>query len=284
MRTTVRVRWQPVLERAAEIVREHLARWGEVMDLRDLFYRLVEHVPPLIPNTLNYYKRLSKLTAAARREGWFPDLRDDTRQIHEPFTFSGPGEAVGWIVAEYRRDRSEFFDLGIYVAAEKRGLASLINSWVEDRGIPVLEAGGYVSQSYLDNDVLQHVTQHDRPAVLLYVGDLDGDGEDIQRDFIERTGCWAEVRHVALSMDQVTEFDLPPKFGKDSSSRASKHIEKYGWNVQVEVQALPTEELHRLIMEAIDEFWDEDAYQKSLTQEEADRAELRTALSRWVDE
>lgn len=167
--------------------------------------------------------------------------------------------------------------MSVYIASEKRGLASLIESWVEDWGIPVLEAGGYAGQSYV-NEVVRDVESSGRPAVLLYVGDLDADGEDIQRDFLKRTDCWSEIRHVALTLEQVQEFDLPPKTGKDTSARASQHIEKYGWNIQVEVQALPTEELFRLVNEAVAEFWDEDAYQMSRGRETEDRGELRSAL------
>ena len=42
--------------------------------LRQLFYRLV--ADSTLPNTQNFYRRLSKQTAEARRAGAFPELLD----------------------------------------------------------------------------------------------------------------------------------------------------------------------------------------------------------------
>ena len=72
--------WTPILETAAEIVRQY----ETLVTLRQLFYRLV--VLELIRNTRSHYKGLSARTATARREGWFPALEDHTRSIHRLYT------------------------------------------------------------------------------------------------------------------------------------------------------------------------------------------------------
>lgn len=53
-----------------------------------------------------------------------------------------------------------------------------------------------------------------RPAVLLYAGDHDASGEDIDRDFSARTGCWWKVRRVALTATQVRQYALRPSRAK----------------------------------------------------------------------
>src|SRR3546814_4970649 len=75
-------------------------------------------------------------------------------------------------------------------------------------------------------EVVRDVEAQDRPAVLLYAGDFDPSGEDIDRDFTARTDCFAKVVRVALNAEQVTEYDLPPAMGKATDSRASRFVER----------------------------------------------------------
>jgi len=71
-----RLDWQPILAHAKEIV----DTYATSVTLRQLFYRLVSD--GTLPNEPSKYKRLSELTAQARREGWFPDLLDRPQHPH----------------------------------------------------------------------------------------------------------------------------------------------------------------------------------------------------------
>ena len=82
--------------------------------------------------------------------------------------------------------------------------------------------------------------------MLLYAGDHDPSGEDIDRDFIARTDCWDEVRRVALTAAQVEQYALPPQPGKETDSRAAGFVERHGRLVQVELDALPPDVLRDL--------------------------------------
>src|SRR5262245_1954774 len=79
-------------------------------------------------------------------------------------------------------------------SAPSRGLPTRFGNL----GVPILAIRGYDSQTHVD-EVVRHVDQCPRPAVLLYAGDFDPSGEDTGRDFVERTDCWSEVVHVALT-------------------------------------------------------------------------------------
>ena len=102
-----------------------------------------------------------------------------------------------------------YLSLGV----EKAGLVAQLQAWFADLRVPVLALGGYTSQSYVD-DVRRDVVRRGRPAVLLYAGDFDPSGEDIGRDFVARSACWARVVRVALSSDQVRAYQLPPALAK----------------------------------------------------------------------
>jgi hypothetical protein len=148
--------------------------------LRQLFYRLV--AAQILPNTTSAYKGLSRETAVARREGWFPALLDQTRAIHEYETFKSAEQAREWLKSIYRHDRAADQDTSIFLGVEKRGIVEQLTAWFGDRGIPVLSLGGYSSQTYVD-EVAERADNDTRASVLIYAGDFDASGEDIDRDF-----------------------------------------------------------------------------------------------------
>ena len=270
-----RLKWPAILTEARAVVESYT---DTSVTLRQLHYRLV--AAELVPNTVTAYKTLSDRTAEARRDGTFPELVDKTREIHEDLSFDGVGDALSAVAEWYRRRRTEGQPHSVYLAVEKRGLVEQLRSWFGDRGLPVIELGGYCGQAHVDR-VRQHVQSWERPAVLLYAGDFDASGEDIDRDFVARTGCWAKVERVALTAEQVDRFGLPPQVGKATDSRARAFVERHGRLVQVEVDALPPETLRELFTEAIEPLWDVSAFQAVLAAERVESAELDQLVREW---
>lgn len=270
-----RLDWCPILARAAEVVRSY----DTLVTLRQLFYRLVSE--QLLPNTNPTYKRLSAKTAELRRAGKFPRLVDLGRRIHRYPTFADPADALAMWVGQYRLDRTAGQDVSLYLGVEKAGQVALLMSWFgADLGIPILPLGGYSGQGFVD-DVIDDVAA-DRPAVLLYAGDFDPSGEDIDRDFVARTDCWTKVVRVALTAEQVTQYRLPPNPGKATDSRAAGFVARHGELVQVELDALPPETLRALFAEAIADYWDESIYAAVLERERAGVAALtELAVGGW---
>lgn len=260
--------WNTILHRAKEIVESY----DTGVTLRQLYYRLVSE--GLIPNRQQSYKTLSAKSAQARREGWFPSLIDKTREIERYWlTFDSPRHSLNWLERVYRRKRDEHQEWSIYLGVEKHGLTVQLVDWFTDLGIPVMALGGYSSQTFVD-EVSKDVADLNRKSVLLYAGDFDPSGMDIDRDFVERTEIFDEVVRVALTAEIVDAYDLPPMMGKASDSRASEFVAKHGELVQVELDALPPDDLRRLYQEAIDEYFDNDAHTKSVKQEKKERKQL----------
>lgn len=79
---------------------------------------------------------------------------------------------------------------------------------------------------------------------------------------------------VALNAQQVQQYSLPPQPGKASDARAAAFVRRHGTLVQVELDALPPDVLRDLYREALDQFWDPDAYQRTVDKEEAERHTL----------
>lgn len=262
------IHWPSVVAEAARIVESY----DTAVTLRQLFYRLVS--AGHIPNTQNAYKRLSSTTAIARRAGTFPDLIDRTRDIHLFSAWSSPASALRSLADQYRRDRTEGQETAVYLGVEKNGMIIQLQAWFGELGFPVLAVGGYPSQSYVD-EIRAHVGRQGRKAVLLYAGDFDPSGEDILRDFVARTDCFDDVVQIALTLDQVTEYDLPPLPGKATDSRAAGFQARHGMLVQVELDALDPNDLRALYQAAVTDFWDESAWEESMAREEQERTRLR---------
>lgn len=86
-------------------------------------------------------------------------------------------------------------------------------------------------------------------------------------------GASVEVTKIALTMEQVEQYNPPPNPAKLTDSRAQGYIDKHGaesW----EVDALPPEVLHQLVEEAILEHLDDEKMDTIKTQEETDKAKL----------
>ena len=134
---TARINWPEVIEQAASIVYSY----STSVTLRQLFYRLMS--AQVIPNSQAAYKRLSSLTAEARREGDFPALIDRGRKIHQRIHFRDVSHALRSIIAAYRLDRTGGQDVSLYLGVEKAGMVVQLESWFADLGVPVLALGGY---------------------------------------------------------------------------------------------------------------------------------------------
>lgn len=267
-----RIRWQPVVERAAEVAASAL------MTLRQCFYILVSE--GAIPNTDTSYKRLSSLTAEGRREGWFPRFIDGTREIVRYRTYEGVEDAIGDAVCTYRRDRTEGQEVQLWIAGEKRTLSAQLERWFGDLGCPIVVCAGYPSQTLCD-DVRNAIDLDGRSSVLVYAGDFDPSGEDIARDFLGRIDAFGEVVRVAVTPEQITGLGLPAQPGKATDSRAAGFIARHGSLLQVEVEAVHPDTLRRLYQDAVDGFWDTSAYRAVLAMEAAEQDALRSVLERF---
>jgi hypothetical protein len=267
--------WAPVVERGAEIV----GSYDTGVTLRQLFYRLV--AGQVLPNVRSYYKRLSNYTAAARREGTFPDLLDRTSRIERPLSFTDPDAARDRFRDLYRRDRTEGQPWTIILGVEKAGMSAQLNAWFTNPlGIPHVALGGYASQTLCDL-VARHIKRRRRPAVFIYAGDHDPSGEDIDRDFVARVGVFDKMIRVALNAEQLAEYSIPKNeldpevvVKLKDDPRAAGFEGRHGYLDQYELDALDPDVLRALYLSALDGLCDADAYDAVIEREDAERAEL----------
>ena len=275
--------WGPIINQARIIVNSYAYQ----ITLRQLHYRLVMAGGLPYRNTEGDYKALSSKTAELRRQRTFPALQDQTREIHTVSAWEGPGAAMRDLIAQYRRDRTKGQEYFIALAGEKSTLLAQLDDWFNndadrDLGLPFILTRGYGSQTYMDQ-VKRFVQRDNRKAVLIYAGDFDPSGEDILRDFLNRCNVWDEVQHIAVRPEQVDQMSLEVAPGKTTDSRAAAFEERHGELVQVEVEAIEPNDLKQLYTDALEQYWDQGAYDAVIEREVGDKARLQ-GIANELDE
>jgi hypothetical protein len=269
--------WPPILARAAAIVEEY----DTAVTLRQVHYRLVADADTSgsgYLNTENDYKNLSRLSAEARRDGTFPPLLDRTRTIERPVTFASPQEALTVLAEQYRRDLLATHQVLPVVVVEKATLIAQVLAWFGELCVPAVALRGYASET-LERLVLELHDDEQREVVMLYAGDFDPTGEDIPRAFEANTGL--DLRRVALTAGQVSQYGLPPAPGKASDSRAAGFEARHGQLVQVELEALDPADLRTLIDNELDGLVDQDRVDSEQERQEVERAQLEELAETW---
>lgn len=237
-----RIDWPAVLALAAGHVHAEADALGLAPTLRRVHYLLVSDEAATAAgyaNTQGAYKGLSRETARAREAGTFPDLTDRTRSVVPPLAWESEAEARDWLAERFTLDRRPYCAARTLVAVEKDGLLPLLRSrfgWLD-----VTAVRGYAS--------LTHARTLSRYDAVVYAGDYDPSGLDIDRDLRERAGV--PVVRVALTAAQVTEHRLPPALAKGTDTRRGRMLAEHGHAVQVEVDALPPAVLLAAVAEAV---------------------------------
>ncbi len=265
-----RTNWASVLDRAHQII----AASVYVLTLRGLHYQLVVNAADLgYVNTSTAYKTLSSRTAEARRAGMFPALAEDARSFDGWRGDTSPSDAVDQLARYYRRDRTEGQACSLVLAIEKRTLVPVLAQAFGQTGIPIVALGGFSSQTLADK-VADSVERTERPGVLLIASDHDPSGEEIVRDFTDRTAqAWEHVERVALTAEQAE--GLPTAPGKRTDSRAVAFVARHGELVQVELEAMTPADLVAAYRDALAPFWDVSAFDDVIAREAAERQQLQ---------
>ncbi|MBL7169111.1 hypothetical protein ISS40_10600, partial [Candidatus Bathyarchaeota archaeon] len=125
---------------------------------------------------------------------------------------------------------------------------------------------GYPSFTYVNRMATYIRTRlKDKPTVVLYFGDFDPSGIDIERDLEDRlrkydAGDFKVIR-IALTKDQIQQYDLPPMPVKRSDARSEGFLESYG-DQSVELDALDPNTLKLMVAQSIASNIDLDLWSK----------------------
>src|SRR5262249_5745449 len=144
--------------------------------------------------------------------------------------------------------------------------------------VSLMVTRGYSSLSFLweaAKAIRQKADEDDVVTVIYILGDYDPSGQDIIRNTTERLMSWSEgclqsVEPLAVTLDQIAEWDLPTRPTKRSDPRA-----KGFGSASVELDAIPPDKFRTLIRDAIMSHVDEDRLRRAQLVEKREQELLR---------
>jgi len=279
-----------------------LAAADNPMTVRQLYYRFV--ALDILENKESQYQYLCESIKEARLEGDVPweAVEDRTREaVRGEARLVGAQERFNRAVAHLRStpDRHEvprWLEQPQYVEVwvEKDALSALFERAAEDLGVTTLACRGYPSVTVL-KDAADRIsamrerreTDGEREATVVYFGDYDPSGQDIERHVRETLssefGVDVEVRRAALTMPQIRKHGLPPQPAKRTDARYETFVEEHG-DMAVELDALPPDALRRMIEREVGGLFDEEIYGEFVApRQERESEALEDAVSGLLD-
>ena len=276
-----------MLDEAIKII-EKYERGEYYITVRQVFYQMV--TLDLIDNNKKEYDRIVEILVDGRMLGeinW-NTIVDRARRRVMPGQFSSMKRFVGAVKDSFRKPRWEDQVHYIEVMVEKEALAGILEPIAEEYHVSLIANKGYSSASAMHEAAMRIKGKMDEGKIchVLYLGDHDPSGVDMGRDIRDRLTefeCKVEVERIALTMEQIMEYSLPPNIVKKTDSRSAEYVKKYG-NKSWELDALNPEILTNLLESGILAYLDVGKYRKMEEQEDAERIRLQDIVDRLEED
>jgi hypothetical protein len=271
-----------LIRECAEIIDTYMGQ-GLTLTLRQLYYQLVTR--NTIENKERSYKNLGTLVSNARLAGLldWDAIEDRVRVPRSPPEYTDLNDLANAALNSYRLPRWDGQSYYAELWVEKDALAGVLSPLASEFHVTLMVNRGYSSQTAMRDGALRF--EHNgsgKNLSLFYLGDHDPSGEDMVRDIRDRFAMFGvadvEVQKIALTIEQVREYDPPPNPTKVSDPRADKYIAEHG-DESWEVDALPPNVLAQLVRDAFAEIVNTKLMDKIKRREERDKKDLRKAVA-----
>jgi hypothetical protein len=274
------------IRQANEIIAEYTAQ-GYDLTLRQLYYQFVSR--DLLQNRQSEYKRLGSIINDARLAGlidWL-HISDRTRELRSLSHWEDPSEIVTAVAQQFRLDKWESQPFRVEVWIEKDALVGVFERVCQELDVGLFSCRGYTSQSemWAAAQRLKGYNRDGQDVVILHFGDHDPSGLDMTRDITERLalfGAELDVRRLALTMDQVREYEPPPNPAKETDSRFAGYIQDYG-DESWELDALAPDVLAGLVRTEVEALRDSRKWGAVTLLEKTHKATLQAVADSWDD-
>ncbi len=264
---------------------------GYTLTLRQLYYQLVSK--DLIPNEQKEYAKLSRLLKEGRMGGivdW-DAIEDRLRKIKTVGTWDSPKQILSTAANTFKLDHLSNQNIHLEVWVEKDALSQVVERAAQEYQVPVLVNRGYGSVSAIYNtyERINSALEDKEQAIVLYLGDHDPSGLDMVRDIKDRVCEMLEydyredefqIKHIALTQAQIRKYNPPPNPAKVSDPRATDYINAFG-KTSWEVDALPPDILHSLIIDNIEQYLDLELIEEIRTKESGQSKKIKEFIKQF---
>ena len=251
---------------------------GFKLTLRQLYYQLV--VKEILPNKQAMYAKLSKILSDARMCGqvdW--DIIEDRVRVPKMHSeWDDIQDLVNSAIHSYRKNRMDGQDNYVEVWVEKDALSGVLSPITDEYHVHLMVNRGYSSVSAMHDAALrfERATNQGKDCTILYLGDHDPSGLDMIRDIRDRLcgfGIDIQVQAIALTKQQIDQYQPPPNPAKITDPRANDYITQHG-KVSWELDALTPNVLHELLRTNLEELIDMEKYNVIISEEEEEKEKL----------
>jgi hypothetical protein len=249
--------------------------------VRQVFYQAVNR--GLVPKSeTKGYRVVQRRLVVLREAGRIPygDIVDGTRYVHGHRRYNGLDEFTIYAAGLYRKDYWATSDVNVEVWLEKDALKGvLVPTVVNECGLGLHVTRGFASITYLQ-EAAEDIEIDGRPTYVYVLTDFDPSGVSIAEKVEEELTGRAPladitVERLAVDREQIERWNLPTRPTKASDTRASKFRRLHGID-SVELDAIPPDELRRLVRTAIDSHMDPWRLEQFRMVEQEERETLRS--------
>lgn len=297
-----------VKEPMAEAIIQTLEELSDFLPvtLRQLHYRLLNNPPlrnskkpgSIYRNDRQSYQDLSDLVTRLRAERRIKNsaMIDHTRETYlTPCRRSAAvyvRQQQEYLLRGYWRDLLQSQPMHLEIIAEKNTVLSTLQPVADQFTVPLTILRGYPSFSMVAA-IYERIAAASREGKketrLIAVTDHDPEGEDICRA-VERILCrdfsvqfsFVHTIKAALTTEQIIEHGLPEnQTVKESSSRAKGYLDNHGCHTW-ELEALHPQQLQQIVVQAVKQSLDVDAFNAELEKEKEEAVELDAMRQRML--
>ncbi|KKL18860.1 hypothetical protein LCGC14_2471310 [marine sediment metagenome] len=286
--TNFRAKTLATIGNVQDVLNEYAAL-GFDLSLRQVHYRLVAQ--GLWPNTDKAYKNLGNIIRKARDAGMldWDMIVDRGRKTHWKGTWDDPSDIMYSVVRSFKIDKWAGQDWHVEVMVEKEALEGVLIPVCEELQVRLSPNKGYSSASmmYKIGQRLLGKSEEDKFITIIYLGDHDPSGLDMDEDIENRLELYSDgvidVVRVALTYDQIEQYQPPPNPTKMKDSRAKAYVQRFG-QVSWELDALEPQYIANLITEHVTGERDEEAWAEAVAQQEAERQKIQDIIDQWGED
>lgn len=262
---------------------------GLTLTLRQLYYQMVQR--NIIRNNLQMYSKLGDVVSNARLAGLvdWESIEDRIRQPQKVADFEDRDELLQAAINSYRLDRWQGQHNYVEMWVEKDALSGVIWPVASQYHVTLMVNRGYssISAMYEASKRFLKARARKQEPHILYVGDHDPSGLDMDRDIIDRLQTFrvrlAGFERIALTRAQIDEHDPPPNPAKFTDSRAEAYVREHG-ETSWEADALPPEVLQSTLREKLELLVNRKQMNHVIAQEKRDIREIQEKFGLDVDD
>lgn len=270
------------------------------LTLRSLYYRVISLWPALLDvkgdgrNLPKHYKKLGRILGDARLSGvvsW-KALEDLTRNLAENSHWTNPVHILENSHSQYRENLWRPQPVAVEHWVEKDAAINTIKGVCQDNDVPYFSCRGNCSLSEMwvaGQRIKRRWEEEDRPTIILYGGDFDPKGWDMDRDIQRRINMFSEMkvefRRIYLTPAQVELYNPIPLPTKDSDTTSKAFREEFGEDAPAyELDSMDPLDIKAEIQRELESIRDPSIWEASVEQQRTSKSTLRDMIDSLSDD